>query len=269
MLATGPPPEIVARTCAYTTRMWYIRCCAGQLGYRLAIAYLTHLGQRRVRMVSDELGDQGSTSEPIRSSDPSNLAGSQEQRGDVTQILSAIEQGDKQAPEQLLPLVYDELRKLAASRMTQEKPGQTLQATALVHEAYLRLVDVRQVQHWDSRRHFFSAAAEAMRRILVDRTRRKNSQQEGGEFQRVELSEVESESRVPQIDFIALSEALDRLEVCHPRKAEMVKLRFFAGLTKHQAAETIGVAPSTADLDWAYAKSWLRAEMEGVRRVEE
>jgi RNA polymerase sigma factor (TIGR02999 family) len=182
---------------------------------------------------------------------------------DVTQILGKIESGNPQAAEQLLPLVYEELRKLAAAKMAQEKPGQTLQATALVHEAYIRLVDQAVPQRWESRRHFFAAAAEAMRRILVDRARHKNSLRAGREFERVELSEIEPAYEEPQVDLIALNAALEKLELCHPRKAELVKLRFFAGLTKHQAAEALGVNASTADLDWAYAKCWLRAEMVG------
>ena len=185
---------------------------------------------------------------------------------EVTRILSAIEQGDPQAAEQLLPLVYDELRRLAAEKMAQEKPGQTLQATALVHEAYIRLVDVVKVQHWDSRRHFFAAAAEAMRRILVEGARRKTSSRAGGGRQRVGLSGIEPEVEGPQLDLLALNVALEKLELSHPRKAELVKLRFFAGLTKEQAAEAMGVSASTADLDWAYAKCWLRAEMAGRDR---
>lgn len=180
---------------------------------------------------------------------------------DVTRILSQINDGDPEAAEQLLPLVYDELRHLAAVEMAQEKPGQTLQATALVHEAYIRLVDQAVPQRWESRRHFFAAAAEAMRRILVDRARHKHSLRGGGEFQRVDLSDIEPALEESQLDLIALNAALEKLERCHPRKAELVKLRFFAGLTKHQAADALGIHASTADLDWAYAKAWLRAEM--------
>jgi RNA polymerase sigma factor (TIGR02999 family) len=182
---------------------------------------------------------------------------------DVTRILSAIEEGDPSAAEQLLPLVYEELRKLAAARLAEEKPGQTLQATALVHEVYLRLVDVERAQQWDSRGHFFSAAAEAMRRILVERARRKSTSRAGGSLQRVELSSAVPEVRGPELDVIALHEALQKLEDRDSRKAQLVKLRFFAGLTNRQAAETLGIAPSTADEDWAYAKCWLRAEMCG------
>ena len=182
---------------------------------------------------------------------------------DVTRILSVIEQGDPSAASQLLPLVYDELRKLAAARMSQESPDQTLQATALVHEAYLRLVDVEEAQHWNSRGHFFAAAAEAMRRILVENARRKGSVKAGGGLRRTDISCVEQEAECPQLDLLALNDALDKLNAKDPRKAELVKLRYFAGLTNEQAAQALGVSASTADNDWAYAKSWLRAEMSG------
>jgi RNA polymerase sigma factor (TIGR02999 family) len=182
---------------------------------------------------------------------------------EVTRILSAIEQGDAHAAEQLLPLVYHELRKLAAEMMAQERPGQTLQATALVHEAYLRLVDVDRVQHFDSRRHFFAAAAEAMRRILVDRARHKMSLKAGGGHRRVELADVEAEADMPCEDLLALQEALEKLEKKDRRKADLVKLRFFAGLTNEQAAWVLGISTSTADNDWAYARCWLRLEVGG------
>jgi len=180
---------------------------------------------------------------------------------DVTQILSAIEQGDPSAAEQLLPLVYDELRKLAAQKMAGEKPGQTLQATALVHEAYLRLVDGEKCQHWDCRGHFFAAAAEAMRRILVENARRKAGPEAGGGFRRWELSQVDPETQGPQFDLLALSDALDRLGEKDARAAALVKLRFFAGLTNEQAAQALGISPSTAYEDWSYAKCWLRVAM--------
>lgn len=183
---------------------------------------------------------------------------------DVTQILSQIESGDAKAAEHLLPLVYDELRKLAAQRMAKENPGQTLSATALVHEVYLRLVNVDQAQHWDSRGHFFAAAAEAMRRILVEQARRKNSLKAGGNCHRVTLSGVDPELDGPNLDLLALNEALEKLEDKDPRKAQLVKLRFFAGLTNQQAAEALGVATSTADADWKYAKCWLRVEISGA-----
>lgn len=165
---------------------------------------------------------------------------------DVTQILSEIERGDPSAAEQLLPLVYDELRKLAAAKLAHEKPGQTLQATALVHDAYIRLVDVKTAQHWNSRGHFFGAAAEAMRRILVENARRKAGPEAGGGRCRVELSLVSAEITGPDLDLVALSESLDKLQVNDPRAAELVKLRFFAGLTRHQAAE-LGAAGAGDD----------------------
>jgi RNA polymerase sigma factor (TIGR02999 family) len=180
---------------------------------------------------------------------------------DVTQILSRIESGDPSASEQLLPLVYEELRKLAAQKLAREKPGQTFQATALVHEAYLRLVGVEGSQSWNNRGHFFSAAAEAMRRILVDSARRKASAKHGGEFARVDLAEGELASPDREIDLTALDEAIDNLAARDARKAELVKLRFFAGLTISQAAAALGISESTADADWAYAKAWLRLQL--------
>jgi len=182
---------------------------------------------------------------------------------DVTRILSAIDGSDPRAAEQLLPLVYDELRKLAAARLTQEKPGQTLQATALVHEAYLRLVGAENQQCWDSRGHFFAAAAEAMRRILVDEARRKSSLKAGGGRHRVDLEEVEWNVGAPPDDLLALNDALQKLEQIDKVKSDLVKLRFFAGLTIPQAAEVLGVSSSTADNYWAYARCWLRIEMTG------
>jgi RNA polymerase sigma factor (TIGR02999 family) len=180
---------------------------------------------------------------------------------DVTQILSAIEQGDPSAADQLLPLVYEELRKLAAANLGREKPGQTLQATALVHEAYLRLVDVEKNQHWNSRGHFFAAAAEAMRRILVEQARRKGSDKHGGQLGRHDLQPSQIATADQRVDLLALDEALDKLASRDPRKAELVKLRFFAGLTGAQAAAALGISESTADADWAYAKSWLRLQL--------
>jgi RNA polymerase sigma factor (TIGR02999 family) len=181
----------------------------------------------------------------------------------VTQILCAIEQGDAHAAEKLLPLVYDALRQLAAQKLAQEKPGQTLQATALVHEAYLRLVDGERAQHWNSRGHFFAAAAEAMRRILVERARHKRSLKVGGDRQRLDLAEIEPAIAEPGEDLLALDEALEKLHRHDRRKAEVVKLRFFAGLTIEQAAQALGISTSTADYDWAYARCWLRVEMDG------
>ena len=180
---------------------------------------------------------------------------------DVTKILSQIESGDPIAAEQLLPLVYEELRKLAAANLIREKPGQTLQATALVHEAYLRLVDGNDAQHWNSRGHFFGAAAEAMRRILVDQARHKRSKRHGGDFQRIELTAVEPAAPANQVDLLALDEALDKLAARDPRAAELVKLRFFAGLTVPEAAKTLAVSVATAENDWAYAKSWLKLQL--------
>ena len=181
---------------------------------------------------------------------------------DVTQILSQIEHGDPAASEQLLPLVYEELRRLAAARLANENPGQTLQATALVHEAYIRLVDVEKAQHWNSRGHFFGAAAEAMRRILVEIARRKRGPEAGGGLCRVELSEV-AVGQEFKLDLVALSDALEKLQDTDSRAAELVKLRFFAGLTRHEAAEILGISVATADNDWAYAKGWLKAELAG------
>jgi RNA polymerase sigma factor (TIGR02999 family) len=182
---------------------------------------------------------------------------------DVTRILARIEQGDPQATERLLPLVYDELRKLAAEKLAKEKPGQTLQATALVHEAYLRLVPQSGNGHFDSRGHFFCAAAEAMRRILIDQARRKKTIKAGGEFRRVELDENEIEAPRPEFDLLALDEALQRLAALDKRKADLVKLRYFSGLTLDQAAAALGISATTADAEWAYAKSWLRLEVLG------
>jgi RNA polymerase sigma factor (TIGR02999 family) len=180
---------------------------------------------------------------------------------DVTQILSAIEQGDPSAAEQLLPLVYEELRRLAAAKMAQEAPGQTLQATALVHEAYVRLVDVRKAQHWNSRGHFFGAAAEAMRRILVERARHKNRLKHGGGMERVDLDSKFPVSQSSTFDMLALDEALTRLAADEPAKAELVTLRFFGGLAMPQAAEVLGVSLATAERYWTFAKSWLFAEL--------
>jgi RNA polymerase sigma factor (TIGR02999 family) len=180
---------------------------------------------------------------------------------EVTRILSAIEQGDPAAAEQLLPLVYNELRKLAAQKLAQEKPGQTLQATALVHEAYLRLVDTENVQPWKSRGHFFAAAAEAMRRILVEQARSKASAKAGGNLRRVDLLEVEPAIQGPRLDLLALNEALEQLEKTDSRAAAVVKLRFFAGMTTPQAADALGISLATAENDWAYAKSYLRLQL--------
>src|SRR4051812_48040510 len=180
---------------------------------------------------------------------------------DVTRMLSQIELGDPQAADKLLPLVYSELRKLAAAKLAMEKPGQTLQATALVHEAYLRLVDSKVEASWDNRGHFFAAAAEAMRRILVENARHKKSKKAGGDWQRLELADVDLATRRPHVDVLVLSDALDKLHPRDPRKAALVKLRFFAGLTNEQAALALGISTATADNDWAYAKSWLKVQL--------
>jgi len=176
---------------------------------------------------------------------------------DVTQILNAIEAGDSQAAEQLLPLVYDELRKLAAQRLAKERPGQTLEATALVHEAYLRLVDATKAQNWNNRGHFFAAAAEAIRRILVESARRKLRLRHGGDLQRHDLDAIQLASPKTPDELVALSEALDRLAVASPSAAEIVKLRFFVGFTNEEAASASGVSPRKANQLWAYARAWL------------
>ena len=180
---------------------------------------------------------------------------------EVTQILDAIEQGDPQAAERLLPLVYEELRRVAAEKMAQEKPGQTLEATALVHEAYLRLVDAEKAQHWDSRRHFFAAAAEAMRRILVDQARRKQTHKHGGGRQRHDLDGEAVVAPEPNVDLLALDAALTRLAQQDPLKAKLVELRYFAGLTGDQAAAALGMSASSADRLWVFTRAWLRREL--------
>jgi RNA polymerase sigma factor (TIGR02999 family) len=176
---------------------------------------------------------------------------------EVSQILSAIEQGDPQAAEQLLPLVYDELRRLAAQKMALELPGQTLQATALVHEAYVRLTGPEGALHWNGRTHFFRAAADAMRRILVDKARQKRSHKRGGAWQQVDLEQAAAVVHDPSDDAVAVSEALDLLAAHDPVKAELVKLRFFAGLSVEEAADLLGISRATADRYWRYAKTWL------------
>jgi len=182
---------------------------------------------------------------------------------DVTRLLDAAAAGDPVAAAELLPLVYDELRKLAAQRLAQEKPGQTLQPTALVHEAYLRLVGGEQPGDWSGRGHFFFAAAESMRRILVEKARRKRRQRHGGGLQKQPLDENEP-AIVPPVDatdLLALDEALDRLEAASPRRARLVKLRYFAGFSLTEVAEMLGISQSTAEADWTYAKAWLKREM--------
>ena len=182
---------------------------------------------------------------------------------EVTRILSAIEAGDPHAAEQLMPLVYNELRKLAACKLAQEKPGQTLQATALVHEAYLRLVGEDPARCWDGRGHFFAAAAEAMRRILVEKARRKSRVKHGGGIVRVGLEQAALNCRIPNDDLLALDEALTRLAAEDPAKARLVQLRFFAGLSVEESAEVLGVSAVTAKRYWRYAKAWLHRAVAG------
>ena len=179
---------------------------------------------------------------------------------EVTQLLNAIERGEPQAAGRLLPLVYDELRKLAAQKLAQEKPGQTLDATSLVHEAYLRLVGDESERRFTDRQHFFRMAATAMRRILIDRARRKRSRKHGGGQRRQELDAVAAPQ--PDEELLALDTALDKLAAGDPVKAKLVELRFFAGLTGAQAAEVLGISPATADRWWSYARAWLQAEMQ-------
>ena len=182
---------------------------------------------------------------------------------DITRILSAIEHGDPQAADQLLPLVYQELRRLAASRLAGEAPGQTLQATALVHEAYLRLVEPDGARRWDSRGHFFAAAAEAMRRILVENARRRGRQKRGGGRARVELLEGDLVVDDPPEEVLVVDEALERLAAEDPEAAALVKLRYFAGLSVEEAAEALGLSRATAYRHWAYARAWVRCEILG------
>jgi RNA polymerase sigma factor (TIGR02999 family) len=180
---------------------------------------------------------------------------------EVTHILAAIENGDAHAAEHLLPLVYDELRKLAAQRLAQEKPGQTLQATALVHEAYLRLVGEGEAPHWDSRGHFFAAAAEAMRRILVDAARRRGARKRGADLERIALPELAEPAKDEAIDLLALDEALRKLEALHPQKAQVIQLRFFAGCSLEETAQALGIARATAQRHWAFARAWLFGQL--------
>jgi RNA polymerase sigma factor (TIGR02999 family) len=182
---------------------------------------------------------------------------------DVTQILSQIESGDPSAADQLLPLVYNELRKLAAAKLAQEKPGQTLQATAIVHEAYIRLVDVEKAQHWDSRGHFFTAAAEAMRRILVERARKKARVKHGGQYRRADLLDADVTVDSNCDELLMVDEALERLAVDDAQGAEIVKLRYFAGLSVEEAAKLLGLSRATAYRHWTYARAWIRSEILG------
>lgn len=188
---------------------------------------------------------------------------------ELTRIIQAIETGDPLAADRLLPLVYEELRKLAAIHLANEQPGQTLQPTALVHEAYLRLVGGANPEHWNSRGHFFAAAAVAIRRILIDNARRKQSVKRGGGFVRKELEELSPCLPEPQEDLLALDEALQKLEAVHPQSAELVQLLYFAGLTLPEAARTLDISPRTAGRLWAYARAWLRREIEGSTDLDE
>jgi RNA polymerase sigma factor (TIGR02999 family) len=180
---------------------------------------------------------------------------------EVTRILSAVEQGDPLAAAQLLPLVYDELRRLAREKLAREQPGHTLQATALVHEAYLRLVGNAGQRSFRDRGHFFAAAATAMRHVLIDRARRRQAQKRGGDYERHELDGLRAPEPDPEL--LALDEALQKLAAADPLKAKLVELRYFAGLTGEQAAEVLGISPTTADRAWAYARAWLQAEIRG------
>jgi RNA polymerase sigma factor (TIGR02999 family) len=188
---------------------------------------------------------------------------------DVTHVLSAIEKGDPQAAGELLPLVYAELRRLAKQRLAHEKPGQTLEATALVHEAYLRLVDGEAIERWESRGHFFGAAAEAMRRILVENARRKRAEKHGGRLARQELDDIDIATPPRSEDLLALDEALAKLEANDPVKARLVKLRYFAGLSEEDAARALGISRATVQRHWRYAKAWLLDEVRGTRDVHE
>jgi RNA polymerase sigma factor (TIGR02999 family) len=180
---------------------------------------------------------------------------------EIVRVLSAIEQGDPTAAEQLFPLVYEELRKLAAQRLAHEKPGQTLQATALVHEAYLRLVDGEKGRHWDSRAHFFGAAAESMRRILVERARRRQRKRHGGGRQRIRLGDMPATERPPD-DVLALDEAITKLAAEDPAAADVVKLRLFAGFTVEEAADALAISRAQGYRHWSYAKAWLRCTLD-------
>jgi RNA polymerase sigma factor (TIGR02999 family) len=213
-----------------------------------------------------EAQDIGRASSAILSFRVSPAGLSHHTMNDVTRILSAIDQGDPRATEQLLPLVYDELRKLAAARLAQEKPGQTLQATALVHEAYLRLAGNDAAQRWDGRGHFFAAAAEAMRRILVEQARRKQAVKHGGEYARVDLDEIRIGGNEPRYDLLEISELLDELAAADPKAAELVKLRFFAGLSGDETAAVLGISPRSVDLLWSYTRAWLYEKLQRDER---
>ena len=196
---------------------------------------------------------------PVSEEQSEKLPVRPDQAGEVTRVLTAVEQGRARA-EELLPLIYDELRRLAASKLAQERPGQTLQATALVHEAWMRLLGSEQ-RGWEGRRHFFGAAAEAMRRILVENARRKRRLKHGGELERVDIAELEVASPMPDEELLALDEALTKLAQVNPKAAELIQLCFFAGLTQAEAAEHLGVSRATAERTWSFARAWLFREM--------
>lgn len=191
------------------------------------------------------------------------------QMPDISQLLSAVQCGDTLAADQLLPLVYEELRKLATSKMAQENPAQTLQATALVHEAFVRLVDVQNAQKWNSRGHFFAAAAEAMRRILVENARRRQQLKRGGQFHRAEMDDIVIVADNIQDDLITLDAALTRLADTDPEAARLVQLRYFTGLTIQEAAENLGISPRSADRIWAFARAWLHRDISGSAAISE
>jgi RNA polymerase sigma factor (TIGR02999 family) len=217
---------------------------------------------------SQDLGEQRpqATPQPTRDTGSPPSGAARDLPTNVTRILRQVEQGDPHAADRLLPLVYSELRKLAASRLARERPGQTLQATALVHEAYLRLVDGEVAQRWDSRAHFFAAAAEAIRRILIEQARRKARIKHGGGKQRIDLDEGATFIAGPREEFLALDEALARFEKIVPEKARLVKLRYFAGLSIDEAADVLRISRSTAKRHWIYARAWLLAELSGPGR---
>jgi RNA polymerase sigma factor (TIGR02999 family) len=214
-------------------------------------------------MVRHDQRRRSSGKDPAPASLPTQPADPESATGDVTHILSQINGGDPSAAGQLLPLVYEELRRLAAAKMAQEKPGQTLQATALVHEAYIRLVDVDKVQHWDSRSHFFSAAAEAMRQILLNRARDKKRLKRGGNRRRIDLNQIQVALDTRAEDLIALDDAIQNLAEEDRVCAELVKLRFFAGLSHTEAAASLAITRRVADRQWAYARAWLYDRLHG------
>src|SRR5262245_3513639 len=266
-------PGIVVMTLASLERLWHtgmasVRCCptparppaAARATVPSAAGPRNPVDQRSCRFGDGERAQVRLYSGGFRSPSPSQVPAVSD---DVTRILCAIEQGDPSAADQLLPLVYDELRQLAAQRLAQEKPGQTLEATALVHEAYLRLVDTDRVPTWDSRCHFFAACAGAVRRILIDHAREKLAQKRGGDLKRVPLDEVDPPASTPSEDLLALDEALEQLTRRDPTAAQLVKLRYFAGLSMEQAAAALNLAVATAYRQWGFARAWLHSQVAG------